>query len=92
MWRACLLVLFLASGCKERSTFADAGPRDDAAPSDASAAIDAAPPAPGRELTSGSGRMTSPSYVVDVQVGHSTPQEPIRATGVTIEGNAPVKP
>ncbi|HVK74876.1 MAG TPA: hypothetical protein VM734_16220 [Kofleriaceae bacterium] len=71
--------------------FIDAGPPP---PIDASvdAPIDAAVAPPGREVTSGGGRLRGARFVVDVQVGHGTAQSPAAGTGHVVEGNAPIKP
>jgi hypothetical protein len=103
-----VLSLVLASGCKDDPpVYDDAGLPDDAAPIDASTVQDArpdampdamieppdaAPPAPGQELTGAAGRVTSPSYVLDVQVGHGAVQSRTQSSSYRLEGNAPVKP
>lgn len=58
------------------------------------APIDAPPqarPSPG-DITGGAAGLRSPSYRLDVQIGHGASRAPIQAGDTTLEGSAPVKP
>jgi hypothetical protein len=85
------VALALLGACKGGGGFTDASVPDDASPIDAIGTIDAAPPAPGREITSGGGRVQGQQYILDVQVGHGVVQRPARGADVVVEGNSPVK-
>lgn len=98
---AVVLALAAAVGCKDEHHFTDAAPPIDAPIVDGSGGIDAgidagpidaAPSPPGQQLTTGGGRLSSPSFVLDVQVGHGVVQSPVQSASFRIEGNAPVKP
>jgi hypothetical protein len=90
--RSFMLCAVLLGACKGGGTFHDAHPPEDAEPIDAIGVIDAAPPAPGRELTAGGGRVQGQQYILDVQIGHGVVQRPASGGGVVVEGNSPVKP
>ena len=91
MSRAALCAFLLAIGCNDDKVhhLADAPPIPIDAPAVGS---DAPQQATGREVTTGGGRMTSTSFVVDVQVGHGISQAPTTSASFHVEGNAPVKP
>ncbi len=56
------------------------------------ASVDAPPPPPGQELTSASGRLTGPTFALDVQLGHPIGQQPIQGPTFRITANTPIKP
>ena len=90
---ACLALVIGVAACKHDAHFTDAAPPSDGRPIDGGVVVpDGAPPAPGREVTTGGGRVSSQSYVLDVQVGHSVSQKPASSASIHVEGNAPVKP
>ena len=80
------------AACKGGGSYTDAAIPDDAQPLDANVVFDAAPPAPGREVTSGGGRVQGAQYILDVQIGHGMSQRPAQGSDVIVEGNSPVKP
>lgn len=97
MVRLTLLALLAAAACGNisRNGPYDAGSTEP--PYVPDAAIDAAVPDAAvlheaREFTSGSARMSSATYTLDVQIGHAVQQN--KATGPTyqFEPNAAVKP
>ena len=92
MYRLMCLVALSLAACNHDAHYTDGGLPPDARAVDGGVAIDAAPPAPGREVTSGAGHMASAHYVVDVQVGHGYAQSPISSNSYHVQGNAPVKP
>jgi hypothetical protein len=53
---------------------------------------DAAPPPKGQEVVTGSGRLTSPTFQMEVQVGHPYGQAPAVGATRTMQGAAVVKP
>jgi hypothetical protein len=56
------------------------------------AGIDAAPPPPGQELTTGGGRVTGPVFTLDVQLGHPIDQGELRGASFRLSPNTPIKP
>ena len=50
------------------------------------------PPTPSREIITGGGRVTGPTYTLDVEVGQPIDQRPASGPTYTMEGNAAVKP
>jgi hypothetical protein len=83
------LLASVACGSETTPIRDDAGVlRDAQVPADAGGAE----ATPGHELTGASGRMTGPTYTLDVQLGHPFSQQPIQGPTRRLEGNAPVKP
>ena len=66
----------------------DAQPAPDARPN----GFDAAPPSPAREILTGGGRVTGPTYTFDVTIGHGFEQKPMKGPITTAEGNTAIKP
>jgi len=62
------------------------------APPPPDAAIDAAPPLPANEVTSGAIKVRGTRFAADVQIGHPIGQQPTTGHGKRFEGNAAVKP
>lgn len=69
----------------------DAGP-DASIDAAVDAGVDAAATPPGQETTTAGARLSSPTYTLDVQVGHPIDQGEARGSTFRVEGNAPVKP
>jgi hypothetical protein len=67
---------------------------DGGVPKDASsdAAPDAAMFGQSREVVSGAGRASGPTYTIDMEVGHVVSQKKTTGPTYTLEGNAAVKP
>lgn len=76
------LLLVALAGCPGDPPASDAG--IDAAP--------AAPPPPGQALTTTSGRLTSATYTLDVQVGHGLDQRPAAGATHHLEPSTVIKP
>lgn len=89
---ALVALVGLLGGCKQDSTFHDAGVHD-AEQIDAEVApIDAPPPLPAYEITGGARGLAGKRFQADVQIGHGVGQAPASAGTTTVEGNAAVKP
>lgn len=56
------------------------------------ARIDAPPPLPGQEFNGASGRLTGPTFTMDVQLGHPTGQQQVQSGTYRLEANTPIKP
>jgi len=84
-------VALLSAGCgKVNTSPGDAGSTPPPAGDGGSTATEGAP---GRDLLSGSGRMTGAGMTLDVQIGLPIEQRPSQGTGgVTFEGGAAIKP
>jgi hypothetical protein len=85
---ACLLSLCLAAACGSVSR---PGTEHDASTDDIDASPET-PPGESREVLGGAGRVSGPTYTLDVQIGHPVSQEPAAGPTHTLEGNAAVKP
>ncbi|HUQ04174.1 MAG TPA: hypothetical protein VM261_16860 [Kofleriaceae bacterium] len=102
-----LLVAATLAACGSvKPALPDAEPGDDAGATDApdvvnvdggvdariDAGIDAPPPPPGQELTTGGGRMSGVNYTLDVQLGHPVGQRAVQGAASRLEANTPIKP
>lgn len=72
----------------DADTPVDAGP--DGMTTDAS--IDGAIPLAGQDISAAGGRVTGPTFTLDVQIGHPTAQNPAQGATYRLEANTPIKP
>jgi hypothetical protein len=56
------------------------------------ATVDAPPPLPGQEFTGAGGRITGPTFSMDVQLGHPIGQQQVQGSTYRLEANTPIKP